>query len=325
MALDLVEENQLTKLSGDARFVIALARRLGWTVAWTSPQHKLINLLAPEDARNRSPINVPTTNVNSKRVRALIRQVIHASPEDTVIKAATADAAVALMEKGVSPELVRATRRQLGPPIPRPPEPRFEGAGEEDTLPGLTDEAAAEAIIDEVLAKPHEVSRRPFNARGGTGVTYESEYSDEVTYSDGTIRWECTFPGCDFSSDKSGASTSRHYVQKHGSLRMKGDRVPRHQGTDHPRLEPVSHGETAEPEPEGRPEGDRLALWLQQFIDSEVKRELAKIAAGHEEELALLQGQIDSLTTELTGCREEAERYRGNMIAVRDLLNEVVG
>lgn len=322
MALDLVEESQLTKLSGDARFVIALARRLGWTVAWTSPQHKLINLLAPEDARNRSPINVPTTNVNSKRVRALIRQVIHASPEETVIKAAAADAAVALMEKGVSPELVRATKRQLGPPIPRPPEPRFEGAGEEDTLPGLTDEAAAEAILDEVLAKPHEVSRRPFNARGGTRVTYESEYADEVTYSDGTIRWECTFPGCDFSSEKSGASASRHYVQKHGSLRMEGDRRPRHQGTDrHQPEDAASHRET----PEGRPEGDRLALWLQQFIDSEVKRELARFAADHEEELAMFQDQIDSLTTELTTCREEAERYRGNMIAVRDLLNEVVG
>lgn len=311
MALDTVEDKDLNKVSSDGRFVIALAKRLGWTPVWPNPKRTFVQLLPPDDARNRSPIHVPTSNINNKRIRALIRQVIHASPEEKVMQAAAADAAVSLMEKGVSPELIRATQQQLGPPIPRPPaikDMRFEPEPEPD-LPGFE-----EPVI--------EVSRRPFNASGGSRVTYESEYSDEVTFSDGTVRWECTHPDCDYSSDKGGASVSRHYVQKHGSLRMEGDRRPRHQGDDHPEPEP-SHRETP-PEPE-RPEGDRLAQWLQQFIDQEVARQLVDVTSTYEQEKAALQEQIDSLTTELNECRREADNYRSNMITVRDLMSEVIG
>lgn len=304
MALDIVEDSQLTKLSKDGRLVLNLARRLEWTAVWENAQHKVIRLVPPENARSRSPYRVPTTNLNQKRVRALIRQIIHASNEEVVMRTYQTDTALDLMERGVTPEVVAEVRKSLGPAIPRPQEPEQQ-------------QAEPEPVV--------EVSRRPFHAKGGNGVTYESEYSLEVHYSDGTVRWECAHPECDYTSEKSGRSVSHHYVQAHGSLRQATEVVHK-QGDDHPVYErngsEVSHGETP---PETKPEGDRLAQWLQQFIEAEVEREMAKQQQFHEEEKAALQAQIDSLTTELDQCREEAERYRSNMITVRDLMTEVIG
>ena len=310
MALDLVEDKDLTKVNKDGQYVIHLARRLGWAPSWPSRQRKMIQLIPPKDARNTSPINVPMTNINHKRVRALVRQVIYASPESAVMRAAAADAAVSLMERGVSPEVVAEAKKSLGPPIPRPPaitDMKFEPEPD-DSLPGMEGSPVV------------EVSRRPFNARGGSRVTYQSEYADEVTLSDGSVRWECTFPGCPYVSTKGGASVSSHHAKKHGSRRLV-EEEPHEQGDEHPQ---PSHRETPEA-PEQQPEGDRLAQWLQKFIDSEVQREVAKREALHEEEKAALRAQIDSLTTELEGCREEAKKYRENMTTIRDLLNEVIG
>ena len=302
MALDLVEDKDLTKVNKDGQFIIRLARRLGWAPVWPSRQRKLIQLIPPKDARNSSPINVPLTSINHKRVRSLVRQIINASSEETVVRAAAADAAVSLMERGVSPEVVAEAKRSLGPPIPRPPE-----------IEGMKPEPEPEPVV--------EVSRHPFNAKGGSRVTYQSEYADEVTLSDGSVRWECTFPDCPYISTKGGASVSSHYAKKHGSRRLVTEE-PHEQGDPNP--EP-SHRETAAaPEPE-RPEGDRLAQWLQQFIEAEVAREVAERTALHEQEKAELQAQIDTLTTELEGCRWEVKKYRENMTTIRDLLNEVIG
>lgn len=59
------------------------------------------------------------------------------------------------------------------------------------------------------------VSKRNSQRRTMEATLEENDRVDEVTFSDGSQEWRCTFEGCDYVSDKSGRSVALHYGQTH--------------------------------------------------------------------------------------------------------------
>ena len=335
------DRKELSKFTDAGEAVVRAALALGVSAQWQNTAHRVLKLRSAVEPS--VTINIPTTNLNVKRVRAMEERILRYSDPDLLDKVAA-----------LSDEAARVASVDDGP----------------KTALGITPGRAVQKeaialgtrirkISDEVRELPEpsiEVTVRPWMARrygseGGRGLMYESKSVLEVTHGDGSITYRCTF--CDFENDKPRS------VSSHVSRSKKGHDI----GPAKPTLLRVNEyraSEETRANPSGRPNGLRARIlaalsamddWSNLTRDDLADRLSEALASEHEPtpaepltdaqivaritaiidngRLAQMHQQMDDLTTALaqaTQAREAAEHraetLRSNMAALRDLISD---
>lgn len=335
------DRKELSKFTDAGEAVVRAALALGWSAQWQNTAHRVLKLRSAVEPS--VTINIPTTNLNVKRVRAMEERILRYSDPDLLDKVAA-----------LSDEAARVASVDDGP----------------KTALGITPGRAVQKeaialgtrirkISDEVRELPEpstEVTVRPWMARsygseGGRGLMYESKSVLEVTHGDGSITYRCAF--CDFENDKPRS------VSSHVSRSKKGHDI----GPAKPTLLRVNEyraSEETRANPGGRPNSLRARIlaalsamddWSNLTRDDLADRLSEALASEHEPtpaepltdaqivaritaiidngRLAQMHQQMDDLTTALaqaTQAREAAEHraetLRSNMAALRDLISD---
>lgn len=335
------DRKELSKFTDAGEAVVRAALALGWSAQWQNTAHRVLKLRSAVEPS--VTINIPTTNLNVKRVRAMEERILRYSDPDLLDRVAA-----------LSDEAARVASVDDGP----------------KTALGITPGRAVQKeaialgtrirkISDEVRELPEpstEVTVRPWMARrhgseGGRGLMYESKSVLEVTHGDGSITYRCTF--CDFENDKPRS------VSSHVSRSKKGHDI----GPAKPTLLRVNEyraSEETRANPGGRPNSLRARIlaalsamddWSNLTRDDLADRLSEALASEHEPtpaepltdaqivaritaiidngRLAQMHQQMDDLTAALaqaTQAREAAEHraetLRSNMAALRDLISD---
>jgi len=215
MSTPVTLEDSLGQFPDVAQEVIRTALRLKWGGTWTSPQKQMVKLRSPNGT---AEIVVPSTNINSKRVRAWINKITrNCDVGDLLIEAQ----AIKGGRGKADPEFLRAVAAATA---------KVESEARNTVLqePEVDEHADVIAAIEieeseqQVSAsdeEPYVVSSVPWLAKAGPssdgrGSKYESPHTLEELMSDGSIRYKCR--SCDFTDDN-GKSVSLHSGAKHGA------------------------------------------------------------------------------------------------------------
>jgi hypothetical protein len=295
-------------------------------------------------------INVPTTNLNVKRVRAMEERIIRYSDPDLLDKvAALSDEAAHASPLSTTARRLRSASRpgrvlqkemaELGPPA----------RSRRGNSPRSTEVTELPKPSTEVTVRPWMARR--YGSEGGRGLMYESKSVLEVTHGDGSITYRCVF--CDFENDKPRS------VSSHVSRSKKGHDLDPVEPTLL-RVNEYRASEETRASAGGRPSGLRSRIlaalsamddWSNLTRDDLADRLSEALASEHEPtpaepltdaqivaritaiidngRLAQMHQQMDDLTTALaqaTQAREAAEHraetLRSNMAALRDLISD---
>ncbi len=345
------DEKELSKFTVAGEAVIRAALALEWSAQWQNPSQRVLTLRSRVEPS--VTINVPTTNLNAKRVRAMGERIIRYSDPNLLDKvAALSDEAarVASVDDGPKTALGVTTGRVLQKEMAEFGAHLREVSKEVRELPKPSTEVTE-------LPKPSiEVTVRPWMARrygseGGRGLMYESKSVLEVTHGDGSITYRCVF--CDFENGKPRS------VSSHVSRSKKGHDLDPVEPTLL-RVNEYRASEETRASAGGRPSGLRSRIlaalsamddWSNLTRDDLADRLSEALASEHEPtpaepltdaqivaritalidngRLAQMHQQMDDLTAALaqaTQAREAAEHraetLRSNMAALRDLISD---
>ena len=335
------DRKELSKFTDAGEAVVRAALALEWSAQWQNTAHRVLKLRSRVEPS--VTINIPTTNLNVKRVRAMEERILRYSDPNLLDKvAALSDEAarVASVDDGPKTALGVTTGRVLQKEMAEFGAHLREVSKEVRELPKTS---------TEVTVRPWMARR--YGSEGGRGLMYESKSVLEVTHGDGSITYRCAF--CDFENDKPRS------VSSHVSRSKKGHDI----GPAKPTLLRVNEyraSEETRANPGGRPNSlrarilaalsamddwsnltrddlaDRLAEALKHeseptpaepLTDAQIVARITAIIDNGR--LAQMHQQMDDLTAALaqaTQAREaadhRAETLRSNMAALRDLISD---
>ena len=335
------DRKELSKFTDAGEAVVRAALALGWSAQWQNTAHRVLKLRSAVEPS--VTINIPTTNLNVKRVRAMEERILRYSDPDLLDKVAA-----------LSDEAAHTTSVDDGPKTALGVTPGRVVQKEIVALGTRLREVSKE--VRELPKTSTEVTVRPWMARrygseGGRGLMYESKSVLEVTHGDGSITYRCTF--CDFENEKPRS------VSSHVSRSKKGHDLDPVEPTLL-RVNEYRASEETRANPGGRPNSLRARIlaalsamddWSNLTRDDLADRLSEALASEHEPtpaepltdaqivaritaiidngRLAQMHQQMDDLTAALaqaTQAREAAEHraetLRSNMAALRDLISD---
>lgn len=234
--------DDLRRFVPEARRIIAFGRILAWRVRWSNSDKKLVVLHAPNGGKE---LHIPTTNINYKRARSWMKQMLTYSEPMDVMN--LLEGGFDLRKEPDIAQLVATYGTELSEQLKEwQKEDEQKVAIEavsvvgEGTMANALRDAQAEkagkaekkqrqsraAPPEPDKPEPEEshgvterrvVSERPWLAkRGGTkgasGRVYESQGVMVVTYDDGTEAYKCRF--CDFTHPDNPRSVKMHAANR---------------------------------------------------------------------------------------------------------------